>query len=81
MHSRLAAQADVATQFRDLGIHLPVRPGDGILRALVDADGAVFAVLIPGPNATIDRHRAEALAAAINAAGGTVPALQSIAAE
>ncbi|TXN38745.1 hypothetical protein FV232_01090 [Methylobacterium sp. WL30] len=55
------------------GVRLPVRTGEGALRALVDADGKVFAVLIPTGSAASDHALAETIATAINAGCG-VPA-------
>ncbi|MFK5600212.1 hypothetical protein ACFZ8E_24915 [Methylobacterium sp. HMF5984] len=56
-----------------LGVRTPVRSGEGILRALVDADGKVFAVLTPSGSAASDQALVDLVAAAINAGCG-VPA-------
>ncbi|MGU3467550.1 hypothetical protein ACLBXO_22140 [Methylobacterium sp. C33D] len=60
-----------------LGIRAPVRACESTLRGLADADGTVFALLLPAGSASLDRERAEMLAAAINAglgvAGHAVP--------
>ena len=55
-----------------LGIRAPVRPCEGVLRGLRDADGAVFAVLMPTGSSGLDLERAEMLAAAINSGLGVV---------
>lgn len=61
-----------------LGIRAPVRPCEGVLRGLRDADGAVFAVLMPTGSSGLDLERAEMLAAAINAGlGVTVQSIQT----
>lgn len=63
-----------------LGIRAPVRACESTLRGLADADGTVFALLLPADSPGLDRERAEMLAAAINAGLGvaglpaTVPA-------
>ncbi|MGU3384448.1 hypothetical protein ACLBYG_08070 [Methylobacterium sp. D53M] len=53
-----------------LGIRPPVRACESTLRGLADADGTVFALVIPAGSASLDRERAEMLAAAINAGLG-----------
>ncbi|MDP4005116.1 hypothetical protein [Methylobacterium sp. NEAU K] len=53
-----------------LGIRASVRLCEGVLRGLRDADGAVFALLLPAGSASLDLERAEMLAAAINAGLG-----------
>ena len=61
-----------------LGIRAPVRACESTLRGLADADGTVFALLLPAGSSSLDRERAETLAAAINAglgvAGQAAPA-------
>ena len=53
-----------------LGIRAPVRVCESTLRGLADADGTVFALLLPAGSPGLDRERAEMLAAAINAGLG-----------
>lgn len=53
-----------------LGIRAPVRACESTLRGLADADGTVFALLLPAGSPGLDRERAEMLAAAINAGLG-----------
>ncbi|MBA9063086.1 hypothetical protein GGQ91_002474 [Methylobacterium fujisawaense] len=53
-----------------LGIRAPVRACESTLRGLADADGTVFALLIPAGSPGLDCERAEMLAAAINAGLG-----------
>ncbi|MFB0490236.1 hypothetical protein ABIE45_002822 [Methylobacterium sp. OAE515] len=53
-----------------LGIRPPVRACESTLRGLADADGTVFALLLPAGSPSLDRERAEMLAAAINAGLG-----------
>ncbi|MDE3749440.1 hypothetical protein [Methylobacterium radiotolerans] len=61
-----------------LGIRAPVRACESTMRGLADADGTVFALILSTGSPSMDRERAEMLAAAINAglgvAGQAVPA-------
>ncbi|WP_375453758.1 hypothetical protein [uncultured Methylobacterium sp.] len=63
------------------GIRPPIRSGEGVLRGLADADGRLFAVLIPTGSAATDHALADAIAAAINAACGSASVAHPIAAE
>lgn len=71
--SRSALQAEAAAYLIQLGIRAPLRTGEGVLRGIVDADGSLVAVLMPTGSRTTDLDRAEAFAAAINAACGFEP--------
>ncbi|ACB27683.1 hypothetical protein [Methylobacterium radiotolerans] len=64
-----------------LGIRAPVRACEKTLRGLADADGTVFALLLPAGSPGLDRERAEMLAAAINAGLGVAGLPVSVPAE
>lgn len=68
--ARTTEQFAAATRFAELGMRLPMRPGQAALRAIVDAEDHVVAVLIPSGSDMTDADRAEAISDAINAAGG-----------
>ncbi|MEE7478460.1 hypothetical protein [Methylobacterium hispanicum] len=68
--ARTTEQFAAACRFASLGLRLPMRPGSGVLHAVVDADEHVVAVLIPSGSAVTDRDRAAAFADALNVSAG-----------
>ena len=68
--TRSAVQAEVATQFRDVGIRLPLRIDDRNPNLIVDADGLPIATVLQAEGPRVTARRAMLLAMLPNAAGG-----------